>query len=397
MSVAGDNPKPWNQGWDITENEREVFRERSRRSSAAKAAAMRGEGRVPLHDVNVPLLNPETLMPRLPPNGARSLSLFSGCGGLDLGFERAGFGHVASYDFYQPAATTLRSVRPMWDVFGGEEGDVTNVKWRSYRGRVDVLHGGAPCQPFSMAGRQLGKHDTRDMFPELVRAILEVRPDAFVAENVCALGHAKFDNYVKDVILGPLSKHYRIVRFELVAADFGVPQMRRRLIFVGFRSKRAFLRYAKPSATSSWAHLRDGKPQTLALFESEADNLPKTMGAREALGLCDIGYDSLAPIIRSSLTGPRHTTSVVSSVSALKMWNRLHIWPNGVSPTREQARLFVPENEHFRLSVPDCGLLQGFPETWPVFGSVYVALGQIGNAVAPPMAYKVAESVALAL
>lgn len=79
----------WHQGWDITEEEREVYRKRSQASSRAKAKAVRGEGRTPLHPINVPRLNPDNLMPQLANNGLRSLSLFSGGGGLDLGFDRA--------------------------------------------------------------------------------------------------------------------------------------------------------------------------------------------------------------------------------------------------------------------------------------------------------------------
>jgi DNA (cytosine-5)-methyltransferase 1 len=86
-----------------------------------------------------------------------------------------------------------------------------------------------------------------------------------------------------------------------------------------------------------------------------------TLGAREALGLPSIGCDALAPALGSTLTGPRHTTSVLSSASAQKAWARLHIWPNGVAATRDAAQQFVPENGHFRLSVADCAVLQGFP------------------------------------
>ena len=121
------------------------------------------------------------------------------------------------------------------------------------------------------------------------------------------------------------------------------------------------------------------------------------MGAREALGLPGIGYDALAPTIRSTLTGPRHTTSILSSVSAQKLWAELQIWPNGVSATREKAHQFVSPNEHFRLSVADCSILQGFPEEWRFYGPVYKALGQVGNSVAPPMAYRVATAIAQAL
>lgn len=392
----------WHQGWDITEEEREVYRKRSKASSRAKAQALRGEGLTPIHPINVPRLNPENLMPPLPHNGLRSLSLFSGGGGLDLGFERAGFTHVASYDTLESAGVTLRNARSHWNVFSGEAGDVTKVDWQQYRGLVDVIQGGPPCQPFSVAGRQKGKEDSRDMFPEFVRAVLEIEPIAFVAENVTALVSKKFSQYVQEVIERPLTQKYKLVRFILSAPSFGIPQIRKRVFFVGFRDEQIAAKYQPPLPTHCWHHLLTNKSTThvqLDLFSllEQSENLEPCMGVREALGLPDIGFDALSPTIRSSLTGPRHTTSVLSSVSAQKIWERLQIWPNGVAPNREQARLFVPDNGHFRLSVPDCGILQGFPELWSIYGAVYMALGQIGNAVPPPMAYRVAASVAQAL
>ena len=117
------------------------------------------------------------------------------------------------------------------------------------------------------------------------------------------------------------------------------------------------------------------------------------MGMREALGLPDIGYDDLSPTIRSSLTGPRHTTSILSSVSARRKFERLEVWPNGVASTREAAHRFVAPNGHFRLSVPDVALLQGFPDDWPWVGAAYMALGQIGNAVPPIMAKAIAAEM----
>ncbi|NER38525.1 MAG: DNA (cytosine-5-)-methyltransferase [Oscillatoria sp. SIO1A7] len=388
------------QGWDLSEEEREIYRQRSKESSRAKAQALRGEGPKPIHPINLPRLNPENLMQPLAQNGGKALSLFSGCGGLDLGFERAGFGHLAAYDILNEAGVTLTRNRPQWKVFAGQEGDVTKMDWRQYRDLVDVLHGGPPCQPFSAAGRQKGREDSRDMFPEFVRAILEIEPLAFVAENVPALASKKFSGYVREIIELPLAPRYHIARFMLAASDFGVPQVRKRVFWVGFREKAKAAKYREPEPTHDWQHLAAAKskqPVQLSLFSS-CDRSKKTcMGVREALGLPDIGIDALAPTIRSGLTGPRHTTSILSSVSAQKVWEKILIWPNGVAGNRQKAHLFVAKNGHFRLSVPDCGIIQGFPESWSIYGPTYMALGQIGNAVPPPMAYQVAVSVARAL
>ena len=176
LTQAKGTDAPWYKGWDLSDAERDVFRKRSGDSSRRKQAATAGEGPPPIHPINLPRLNPNDLMPKLRSSGLQALSLFSGGGGLDLGFDRAGFDHVASYDLLADAADTLRLNRPKWTVFGGMDGDVRRVDWRQYEGRVDVIHGGPPCQPFSSSGRQLGKDDVRDMWPEFVRAVLQIGP-----------------------------------------------------------------------------------------------------------------------------------------------------------------------------------------------------------------------------
>lgn len=375
--------------WLLTAEERAVYRERSKRSREAKKAAQNGQGPAPVHAVNVPWLDPADLMPQRAPSGIRALSLFSGGGGLDLGFLRAGFEHVASYEILEDAAATLKKAHPEWEVYGGASGDVTGVRWRKkWRGMVDVLHGGPPCQPFSSAGRQRGEFDPRDMFPQFVRAVLELSPAAFVAENVPALASAKFAGYVDEVISKPLQTRYRIRRLELRAEHFGVPQVRRRVVFVGFRSAKAALAFTPPAPTHVWSDNDVG----LAPYP-----VKRCLGVREALGLPEIGFDALSPTIRSALTGPRHTTSVLNSTAAARIFGRLQIWPNGVATTREQARAFVAQNGHFRLSLPDVALIQGFPAWWPFVGANYMVLGQVGNAVPPPLAFAVATHVADAL
>jgi len=356
-------------------------------SRRAKAAALAGEGPEPLHEVNVPLLSPLELTAQLPPTGLRALSLFSGGGGLDLGFARAGYEHVASYEWLQDAANTLLKANPDWQVFGGQEdGDVNRADWGQWEGAVDVLHGGPPCQPFSVAGRQRGHLDPRDGWPAFVKAVKAVQPRAFVAENVPALASRKFASYVDQVITGPLRKYTLIPMMLLRSEDFGVPQTRRRVLWVGFRDRRDAARYVEPAPTHAWTPT--GEPPA---------GLPRTMGVREALGLPDIGFDCLSPTIRSTLSGPRHTTSILNSTASQRVFERLQVWPNGVAPDRDRARAFVAANGHFRLSVPDVALLQGFPDDWPFQGATYMQLGQIGNAVPPPMAYAVASSVARAL
>ncbi len=386
----GGTAAPWYEGWELTDEKRQFFRETSRRSREAKLRALReASGDVQTHR---PALDPADLMPAIAAHGLPALSLFSGGGGLDLGFERAGFRHVASFDTLDAAGDTLRANRPLWEVHSGADGDVHQIDWRPYRGELAVLHGGPPCQPFSVAGRQRGSEDVRNMLPEFVRAVQEAEPLAFVCENVPALAGPKFAPYLQEAFLEPLGRSYRITTFKLSAHDFGVPQLRHRIFFVGFADPEHASRFSAPAATYRADHLaRTLQPQVTAW------TLEPTTGARAALGLADIGYDGLAPTLRSTLTGPRHTTSILSSVSAQCSWAKLEIWPNGVARSRAAAARFPTENGHLRLAVADCALLQGFPSWWQFEGATYMALGQIGNSVAPPMAYRLALSVARAL
>ncbi len=383
IPVAG----PHHQQRLLTARQRQVFRERSTASRAAKSAALRGEGPPPLHELNHPRLDPVDLMPAVAPTGLRGLSLFSGGGGLDLGFERAGFTHAASYELLEDAAATLVGARPDWVVHGGQDGDVTMMKgrWRSWRGAVDIVHGGPPCQPFSNAGRQAGRDDVRDMWPAMVDCVKTVNPIAFVGENVPALASKKFAQYVQENIVAPLEPRYTIRMIKLRAPDFGIPQMRQRVFFIGFRRARDARRFEPPRPT----HAYDRSSLTAGLAPC--------MGAREALGLEETGFDALSPTIRSPLTGPRHTTSILNSVAAQRTFDRLGIWPSGVALTRALAQAYVASNGNFRLSVPDVALLQGFPDDWPFVGATYMQLGQIGNAVPPPLGYAVARAVAEAV
>lgn len=366
--------------YDITHERRQQYRETSIRSQQRKQALLSAARDAAMGDLHVPRLDPLQLMPLVEPHGLSALSLFSGGGGLDLGFERAGYGHVASYDVLDVCGETLRANRPNWKVFGGTDGDVSQVDWAAYRG-VDIVQGGPPCQPFSIAGKQAGPNDPRNMWPAFVACVLAARPTAFLAENVPGLLDPKFKQFVDDNIISPLGRSYHLFTFRVSADQFGVPQSRKRVFIVGFRQKRHAQRFSPPVPTHS------DQPGDLAALNT----------ARHSLGLDDIGFDTVAPTLRSGFTGPRNTTGVVNSKASLAVWNRLEIWPNGVQRTRELAAHYPPENGHKRLSVPDCALLQGFPENWSFAGAVYQALGQIGNSVCPPAGYRVAHAIASAI
>lgn len=386
----------WYEGWDISQEKRKEYSQLSKQSYQAKKKAL-SENKIGFYQkINTPNLDPNDLMPSLPKNNLRTLSLFSGGGGLDLGFDLAGFTHIASYEILDFAAKTILDNRPHWNVFSGKKGDVTDVDWSVYKGKVDVIHGGPPCQPFSTAGKQKGSNDVRDMIPEFVRCVKEIQPMAFVAENVAGLTSKKFKQYLQSTLYSPLEENYKIKTIILNAAGFGVPQIRKRVIFIGINTNQQPRSYIPPKETFDYSHLlrkKKTKESSLNLFK-EATIKEKCMGVREALGLDNIGYDTLAPTLRCTLTGPRSTTSILSSTSAQKVWQSVDIWPNGVQENREKASAFATKDGSFRLSVQDCAILQGFPNDWKFEGPVYKILGQIGNSVAPPMAYNIAKSIA---
>ena len=371
----------------ITEERRQEYRRTSEDSRNRKRRAVEGKGPTPIHPVNTPALNPNDLMPQRRKCRLRGLSLFSGGGGFDLGFDRAGYKHLASYDIIDICGETIKYNRPTWKVFAGiEDGNVEKQDWRDLKGQVDVIHGGPPCQPFSIAGQQKGKADDRNMWGEYVRAIKTIGPASFVAENVMGLMNPKFEQFIRSEIIDPLSD-YKITRFVLKAADFGVPQLRNRVFFVGFRDKKHFDKFQIPQPIYNSAPLMDRS--TVSSYNTP----PLTMGVREAIGLPNTGYDSLSPTLRSGFTGKRNTTSILNSKASEVVWEKLGIWGSGVQSDREAAHKFVAKNGNFRLSVQDCGIIQGFPEDWIFKGAVYQIIGQIGNSVAPPVGYAVASAI----
>lgn len=287
----GGTAAPWYEGRSLTEEKREFFRQTSLRSREAKLRALRADP-ADARIIHRPAADPSALMPRVTPHLLPSLSLFSGGGGLDLGFERAGFRHVASFDTLEAAGDTLRANRPKWEVRSGEEGDVRQVNWRPYRGELAVLHGGPPCQPFSVAGRQRGRDDSRNMLPEFVRAVQATEPLAFVCENVPALAGPKFAPYLREAFLGPLVRGYSVTMFKTSAHDFGVPQLRHRVFFVGFRRAEDAQRFAPADPTHRADHLAGVLQLPVTARPPES-----AMGVREALGLPDIGRDALAPTL----------------------------------------------------------------------------------------------------
>ena len=163
----------------------------------------------------------------------RVLELYAGCGGLAHGFHKAGFKHVALVEFSESCCQTL--------VANGFHNvlcqDVQDVKFGALRGKVDIVTGGPPCQPFSVGGDMQGDADERNMLDDCVRVVREVQPAAFCFENVNSLCADKFRPYLDRLMHKFRRAGYTMTIYKVDAADYGIPQHRKRCFLIGFRDK----------------------------------------------------------------------------------------------------------------------------------------------------------------
>ena len=159
------------------------------------------------------------------------VEICAGAGGQALGLALAGFVHVALVEYESDYCNTLKLNRPEWNVICA---DVHDFDGKPYEG-VDLFAGGVPCPPFSIAGKQLGKDDERDLFPEALRLIKEIKPRAVMLENVRGFLDSGFADY-RQYILKSIEKLGYDTQIKLLnASDFGVPQLRPRVVIVGIK------------------------------------------------------------------------------------------------------------------------------------------------------------------
>ncbi|GAX90739.1 DNA cytosine methyltransferase [Effusibacillus lacus] len=304
-----------------------------------------------------------------------SLEICAGAGGQALGLELAGFQHVALVEIDSAACSTLRLNRPNWNII---EDDLRNFNGKDYKG-IDLLAGGVPCPPFSKAGKQLGNQDERDLFPEALRLIGEIRPKAVMLENVRGLLDSVFDDYRKKIIddlrkLG-YSAEWRLV----TASDFGVPQLRPRVVFVAIRNDL--------SMEFNWPRPYGHPPLTVG--ETLYD-LMTVRGWRLADRWRDQANDIAPTIVGGS---KKHGGPDLGPTRAKRAWAALGVDGHGIANDAPDPDFVgLP-----RLTNRMVARLQGFPDTWEFFGKKTPAYRQIGNAFPPPVAQAVGEQIRLCL
>lgn len=298
------------------------------------------------------------------------LELCAGAGGQALGLEQAGFSHTALVEIDADACRTLLHNRPSWNVI---QGDIAAFDAKPYRG-AGLVAGGLPCPPFSVAGKQRGEADERNLFPAAFRIIQEVQPKAVMIENVRGLLDKRFD-YYRELIRARLGRLGYETRFELVnAADFGVPQNRPRVFIIGLLAP-----YAAAFAV----------PKKKLLDISVGDALYSLMQSEGWRGAQDWRKTAsgLAPAIVGG--SKKHGGPDLGPTRARAAWAALGVDGKGLAdraPSEDFAGL--P-----RLTVPMAARIQGFPDSWTFTGGKTAAYRQVGNALPPPLALHVAQAI----
>ena len=382
----------------------------------------------------------------------RSVELFAGAGGLAMGMSNAGFNHAAVIEWNHDACETFRETQrqhlrsvEQWPLF---EGDVRKFDYANIGGGIMVVSGGPPCQPFSLGGKHRGSMDVRDMFPEAVRAVRELRPQAFIFENVKGLLRETFSDYFEYIHLqltypsftrrttetwqehrAQLEKHhtsrqhsseYNVVFRLLNAADYGVPQRRERVFLVGFRSDLG-VQWSFPRAEYSedellrslgvtgeyWDRHKVAKRYRSPLSERQSARVEKL---REMLPDGKLPWLTVRDVI-SDLPDPERYLRNGIANHVFNPGARSYPGHTG-SPLDEPAKTLkagdhgVPGGENMLaradgsvryFTAREAARLQTFPDDYTFRGPWTEAMRQLGNAVPVRLAESVARSVASTL
>ena len=303
-----------------------------------------------------------------------SLEICAGGGGQALGLECAGFGHEAVVENDETSCVTLRRNRPNWRVY---EQDLREFSGRPFRG-IDLLAGGVPCPPFSVAGHGLGRDDERDLFPEALRLVEECRPRAVMLENVRGLLGPAFASYRTEIDEFLKQRGY-VSQWKLLnSCDYGVPQLRPRVVMVALQSRdiAAFLwPKVQPTAPTVGETLVD------LMEENHWDGAQKWAS----------GANAIAPTIVGG--SKKHGGPDLGPTRAKEAWAKLGVNAKIIANAAPAAEFEgLPS-----LTVRMVARIQGFPDDWLFHGAKTASYRQVGNAFPAPVAYAVGSCICKAL
>ncbi len=331
-----------------------------------------------------------------PKRNFTSIELFAGGGGLALGMHKAGFKHLLLNEFDKDACATLRANIPEWNVV---QGDIHDIDFTPYHGKVDFLTGGFPCQAFSYAGKRLGFEETRGtLFFEMARAIKEIQPKVFMAENVKGLlehDHGRTIDTIKSVIaeLGYTLIEPRVLR----AILYNVPQKRERLILIAIRNDIApFVNFDWPSVCGDLRTLRDafykGDLYDCDVPESEGQRYP--VSKERVLKLVPEGgdwRDLPEEVAKEYMKGSYHLGGGKTGMARRLSMDEASLTLT-CAPAQKQTERCHPK-ETRPLTVREYARIQTFPDDWQFQGSLTAKYKQIGNAVPVNLAWAIGRSI----
>lgn len=378
----------------------------------------------------------------------QAIELFAGAGGLGMGLSGAGFQPKLVVEWDRWCCDTIRENRKSGVAAVASwpepiEGDIRQIDFRTLGGQIDLVSGGPPCQPFSLGGKHQASEDRRDMWSEAVRAVREVKPRAFIFENVKGLTRASFATYLAYIVhqltypeieqvgsevwqdhLARLEQHhtsssssglkYNVVWQVLNTANFGIPQRRERVVFVGFRSDLG-ISWNFPRETHSleallWTQSHSAEYWERHAVASSARNIEPRMRAR-AKNIVEMPRAKPWLTVRDAIWDLPHPTNHEGNRLANHSFQpgaRSYPGHTG-SPLDEAAKTLkagvhgVPGGENMLLqpdgtvryfSVRESARIQTFPDAYRLHGSWSEAMRQLGNAVPVEFARVLATDIA---
>lgn len=317
-----------------------------------------------------------------------AIELFAGAGGLALGLEQAGIHTVQFVEIDKYSCETLRNNRPNWNVVND---DIRNIDFTKFRGKIDLITGGSPCQAFSYAGKKLGFEDTRGtLFHEFARAVKEVEPLMFLFENVRGLISHDNGRTFRTIISVFEELGYNVQYKVLNANDYGVAQKRERIIIIGSING---INFQFPQTLDYKPTLRDA-----------LKNVPSSEGQtysekkRQVLQLVPPGgsWVNLPPDIMKDYMGKSYFSGGGKRGMARRIsWDEPCLTLT-CSPSQKQTERCHPE-ETRPFTVREYARIQSFPDDWLFSGGITEKYRQIGNAVPVELARHVAVQIEKAI
>ncbi len=325
------------------------------------------------------------------------LSLFSGCGGLDLGFEKAGFNIAVANEFDKNIWETFKVNHPNTKLI---EGDIRKIQEDDFPAEIDGIIGGPPCQSWSEAGSLKGIDDDRGkLFYEYIRILKNKQPKFFLAENVSGMLADRHSDAVKNILKTFEEAGYNISLTLVNAKDYGMAQERKRVFYIGFR-KDLNIKFNFPKGSTE----DDEKKITLKdiiwdLKDSAVPALEKNIHNPQAINNNEYFIGSYSPIFMSR-NRVKSWDEQAFTVQASGRQCQIHPQaPKMIKVDKNDCR-FVKEKENLyrRMTIREIARVQGFPDSFKfIYKNVNDAYKMIGNAVPVNLAYEVACAIKKAL